>query len=266
MQVGLAARAEALVNGRRYEEAVSMCRRDLAVHPTDLELRLVLGRALMALHRDVEAESEMQECLRRSPRSAEAYRMLGELAFRRDRHSVAAEYLGEAARLQPDDMSSLVLLEIVREVGSRTKGHQKTPAAAAAKLPAAAAASRRSNEPDPATASAGAPTSPSGAHGRARYKSPRRRAITRIGDEDATSMVHREDAPSVMVRLRGGIGEYLVRRGALSRERLFWALGDHYKNGGRIGDAIVRLGFIGREDLESLAVEYQRKREAPAVA
>src|SRR5262249_22127768 len=98
---GLAAKAEALVKGRRYEEAVQMCRRELESQPAAIEVRLVLGRALMALHRDREAETEMHEILRLRPRSAEAYRTLGELAFRRDQHLRAAEFLSEAARLAP---------------------------------------------------------------------------------------------------------------------------------------------------------------------
>src|SRR5262245_30578781 len=102
--VDIAARAEALVNVRRYEDAVEMCRRELAVAGHAVEVRLVLGRALMALHRDDEAEAEMQECIRRSSRCAEAFRILGEIAFRRDRHGIAAEYLGEAVRLAPDDI------------------------------------------------------------------------------------------------------------------------------------------------------------------
>ena len=34
------------------------------------------------------------------------------------------------------------------------------------------------------------------------------------------------------------------------------ALGDHYQNGGRIGDAVVRLGFAPRKTVELVAAEY----------
>lgn len=219
-----------------------MCRRELSTRPGAIEVRLVFGRALMALHRDDEAETEMNEVIRRSPRCAEAYRVLGELAFRRDQHQRAAEYLGEAVRLAPTDVASMVLLDIVREVGARqTETVQETPAAAAAKLPAAAAAARRSSS----------------------KKS--RKAIPEEVEEPKTGTLRREDS-SVVVRLRGGLGEFLVRRGVLSRERLFLALGDHYQNGGRIGDAIVRLGFAPRKAVELVAAEYSAAQGRSFVA
>jgi tetratricopeptide (TPR) repeat protein len=238
---GVAARAESLVKGRRYEEALALCRRELTNRPSALEVRLVFGRALMALHRDDEAETEMNEVIRRSPRCAEGYRVLGELAFRRDQHERAAEFLGEAVRLAPNDAASMVLLDIVREVGAR-QTVPETPAAAAAKLPAAAAAARRSSS----------------------KKS--RKAVPEEIEEPKTSALRREDGPSVVVRLRGGLGEFLVRRGVLSRERLFLALGDHYQNGGRIGDAVVRLGFAARKTVELVAAEYIAAQNRSIVA
>jgi tetratricopeptide (TPR) repeat protein len=236
---GVAARAESLVKGRRYEEALALCHRELANRAGAIEVRLVFGRALMALHRDDEAEKEMQEVIRRSPRCAEAYRVLGELAFRRDQHEQASEYLGEAVRLAPTDAASMVLLDIVREVGAR-QTEPETPAAAAAKLPAAAAAARRSSS-----------------------KKSKKGIPHEVDDEPKTSALRREDS-SVVVRLRGGLGEFLVRRGVLSRERLFLALGDHYTNGGRIGDAVVRLGFAPRKTVELVAAEYATARASHA--
>ena len=239
---GVAARAESLVKGRRYEEALALCRRELAKRPSALEVRLVFGRALMALHRDDEAETEMNEVIRRSPRCAEGYRVLGELAFRRDQHERAAEFLGEAVRLAPTDAASMVLLDIVREVGAR-QTVLETPAAAAAKLPAAAAAARRSSS-----------------------SKKSRKAVPEEIEEPKTSALRREDGPSVVVRLRGGLGEFLVRRGVLSREHLFLALGDHYQNGGRIGDAVVRLGFAARKTVELVAAEYIAAQNRSIVA
>src|SRR5262249_12337692 len=124
----------------------------------------------------------------------------------------------------------------VREVGARQhEGFQETPAAAAAKLPAATAAARRSSPPK---------------------RSRKQHRSERESDDVKTCALRREDAPSVVVRLRGGRGELLVRRGVLSREHLFLALGDHYQSGGRIGDAVVRLGFAARNTVETVAAEY----------
>src|SRR5262249_60621019 len=84
--------------------------------------------------------------------------------------------------------------------------------------------------------------------------------------EASTKAAPRQDEPSAVIRLGGGLGEYLVSRGALSRERLFQALSDHYRRGGRIGDAIVRLGFLARPELEELAAAYDRRESESAVA
>src|SRR5262249_7100792 len=113
---------------------------------------------------------------------------------------------------------------------------KKTPAAAAAKLPAAAAASRR----------------PISTH--------------TAFSEDSTRAAPRQDEPSAVIRLGGGLGEDLVSRGAPSPERLVQALSDHYPLGGRIGDAIVRLGFVARPELEELAAAYDRRESESAVA
>lgn len=53
-------------------------------------------------------------------------------------------------------------------------------------------------------------------------------------------------------------GEYLVRQGAITREQLLRALIDREAGGGRIGDAIVRLGFCTRWLVEAFA----RKRQS----
>jgi tetratricopeptide (TPR) repeat protein len=249
---GIAARADALIRGRRYEEAVALCLKDLATRPDVVEVRLSLGRALMALHRDQEAEGHLEEALRLRPRCAEAYRALGELMFRRDQHARAMELLTEATRLAPADAASHVLLDIVREVGARTQS-RSLPAAAAAKLPAAAAAARHLHSDH--FPSAGAPTSPSGARGR-----------VSLSPDDPTRMVRREEvSASIVVRLGPGLGEHLVRRGVLTRERLFRALGEHYQNGGRLGDAVVRLGYADREQVEALAAEYLALNASPPV-
>jgi hypothetical protein len=55
--------------------------------------------------------------------------------------------------------------------------------------------------------------------------------------------------PRVKIRF----GEYLVRQGAITREQLLRALVDREICGGRIGDAIVRLGYCTRWLVEAFA-------------
>ncbi len=51
-------------------------------------------------------------------------------------------------------------------------------------------------------------------------------------------------------------GEFLVERHAISDDQLLDCLADHWAGGGRLGDVIVRNGYIRREQLEKLAEEY----------
>ncbi len=51
-------------------------------------------------------------------------------------------------------------------------------------------------------------------------------------------------------------GEYLCQRQFISEEQLLEALGDHWSNGGNIGAAICRQGFMDRNELEQQARLY----------
>lgn len=62
-----------------YEEAVRLCRAGLAHHPSYLSARVTLGRALMALGHDSEAQAEFEQVLRAAPDNLVALRSLDEL-------------------------------------------------------------------------------------------------------------------------------------------------------------------------------------------
>ena len=51
-------------------------------------------------------------------------------------------------------------------------------------------------------------------------------------------------------------GEYLVEKNMLSDEQLLAALAEHWSNGGRIGAAITRSGFLPAEEIERQAALY----------
>lgn len=51
-------------------------------------------------------------------------------------------------------------------------------------------------------------------------------------------------------------GEYLCEKALISEEQLLAALGDHWSNGGSIGAAICRHGFLDRAEVERQAAEY----------
>jgi len=51
-------------------------------------------------------------------------------------------------------------------------------------------------------------------------------------------------------------GEFLVEKKLLSDEQLLAALAEHWSNGGNIGTAISRSGFLPPEEIERQAALY----------
>jgi hypothetical protein len=51
-------------------------------------------------------------------------------------------------------------------------------------------------------------------------------------------------------------GEFLVERRAITNDQLLDSLADHWSGGGRLGDVLVRNGYIRRDLVERLADEY----------
>jgi hypothetical protein len=51
-------------------------------------------------------------------------------------------------------------------------------------------------------------------------------------------------------------GEFLCSQELISEEQLLQALGDHWSNGGNIGTAICRQGFLQRDEVERQAIIY----------
>ena len=106
----LTERAKLLIAERRYQEAVRACRRALLSQPDQVDVRLLLGEALLALSRYDEVRVEMMALLRKAPDRAEAHRLLGEAYLRDGRQSQAVESLRRAAQLDPSDEATRDLL------------------------------------------------------------------------------------------------------------------------------------------------------------
>lgn len=197
----------------------------------DVELRLLLGRSLMALRRDAEAQSEVAQVLKLRPRCPEAYQLLGELAFRRDELNAAEIFFREALRIQGKHAHTQVLLDVVMSLKQETRTR---PAAAAAKLPAASAAAGPFRKRVALGSDAGVRSE--------------REAIARApGPEQVALKVAGRE---------GGFGEYLVRMGVLTRTQLFAVLHRHYHENLRIGDACVKLGFAREAEIEHHLAAY----------
>jgi hypothetical protein len=56
---------------------------------------------------------------------------------------------------------------------------------------------------------------------------------------------------------RVNFGEFLVERHAITDAQLLDALADHWASGARLGDVLVKNGYVAREEIERLAREYQ---------
>ena len=124
--------ARELLSARNFSSVVAVATHALDDDSTDTEMRLLRARALLALRRDDEAQADLRECLRRRSRCALAYRLLGELCFRRDEYESAIVFLKEALRLEPDDDHSRDLLVIANGFLQSTAAVEKLPAATAA--------------------------------------------------------------------------------------------------------------------------------------
>jgi hypothetical protein len=132
---GVIATASELFEARHYPSVVALLTEALDDEPDQVHLLLLRARAHIALRRDLHAQGDLRDIIRLDPQCALAYRLLGELAARRDENESAAIFFREALRLDPGDREAAEWLAIV-EISSR-------PAAAAYKLPAPAAAAGR---------------------------------------------------------------------------------------------------------------------------
>jgi len=187
----------------------------------------------MALRRDAEAQTEISECLRIEPGIAAAYRLLGELAARRDEIESAKIFLREAMRLDPDDAEASEWLGVVEAMVRST--------AAADKLPAAAAAVGH--------LSSSAPYAPKDGARRPRA----------VGTLPPPEM---QRSTLSQLPVASGFGHYLVEAGVLTPIQLRAALAYKKSTGIRLGAAAVALGFVSELKIEwaSLAYHGQHRR------
>ena len=135
MDRGVIATAEELFAARHFPGVVAMCTDALEAEPDCVELMVIRARAHIALRRDLDAQADLRDIIRLDPTCSVAYRLLGELAARRDENESAAIFFREAIRLDPSDREAHDWLAIV-DVSLR-------PAAVAKHIPAPAAAAGR---------------------------------------------------------------------------------------------------------------------------
>ena len=168
MDRGVIATATELFEARHFPGVIALISDALDEEPEHVPLLVLRARASIALRRDLDAQADLRDIIRLDPQCGIAYRLLGQLAARRDENESAAIFFREALRLDPDDHEASEWLQIV--------GSSSRPAAVAQKLPA------------PATAAGRFPRAPS---------APRFAKGTRVPDDEA---------PTARDRRNGGEG------------------------------------------------------------
>lgn len=269
-----------------------MCSDALEDEPECLPLLVLRARANVALRRELEAQADCRDIIRIDPHCAIGYRLLGELAARRDENDSAVIFFREALRLDPDDHEAGDWLKIVER--------SLRPAAVAQKLPAPATAAGRfprAQSPDAPRFARG--TYPPDQHAAAAAGPAEERAtqpFARALDRNAaawrptphaaapTQLAYADDAfdkptaigrpsapapakpaPRVYPRPASrssvpelpGFGEYLVSSGILTRERLRAAQAYQRSMKVQLATAIVTLGLATPQRIEWAAVAHQ---------
>jgi len=227
-----------LFRARHYSSVVAAVADAIEREPGNQHLKLLRARAWLALRCDLEAQQDLSDVIRTDPRCSTAYRLLGELAVRKDEIASAGIFLREALRLDPGDREAHDWLALT-ETPVR-------PSAAAEKLPAAAAAEGHLS-PDRAAPRGGA---------RAAGFSAR---VATVGDVPT----HLAELPPA-----GGFGRYLVEVGLLTPFQLRAALAYQRAIGIKLGAAAAALGFVSDLKVEwaSLAYHGQFRRGSAAAS
>jgi tetratricopeptide (TPR) repeat protein len=279
--------ARQLFEARHFPGVVALVSDALDDAPDCIPLLLLRARSHIALRRDLPAQTDLREIIRLDPQCGVAYRLIGELAARRDENESAAIFFREALRLDPDDIEAADWLQIV-ETSVR-------PAAVANKLPAPAAAAGRF---PPSGARTWDPSPPPSTRPRSRPESqPRFAKGTQTPDEERATVPFRGKSPKTPRMASGssprlatiedpttaqrtkpgaqplrrplsttqrgaiaelpGFGDYLVTTGILTRERLRAAQAYQRSMKVQLSTAIVTLGLATPQRVEWAAVAHQ---------
>ena len=99
--------ANALVQARRYREALDVYERLLAAHPRSVEVLTRRGRALRYLGRHAEALADLDRALEIDPESVEAHQQRGLILRLLERHPEAASAYASALESQALATSSI---------------------------------------------------------------------------------------------------------------------------------------------------------------
>jgi tetratricopeptide (TPR) repeat protein len=122
-QADFVERGRQLCARAQYQEAVKVCRLGLLAHPTEVEGRLVLGEALLALSRHDEVLAEMRVALELDGENPRALGLKGAALLRKGDVLQACDVLARAVTGAPSDPT---LRQLYGEARSRREAAQQT--------------------------------------------------------------------------------------------------------------------------------------------
>lgn len=266
---GVIATAAELFEERHYPNVVAICSNALNDEPDCLPLLVIRARAQMALRRDLDAQGDLRDAIRIDPSCGVAYRLLGELATRRNHTSAAVAFFREALRLDPEDREAQDWLLIAEALVRPSDRAERA-------YPAAAAPRRSPADGSPPRFARGTPnpdddhpTQPFGIAGQPRYAADRvepdvgpPEPVTtlfslRSAQPGSPGLIMPRTAPPPPSSELPGFGEYLVTTGILSRERLRAAEAYQRSMKVQLATAIVTLGLATPQRIEWAAVAHQ---------
>ncbi len=105
---------EAYLSLGRPRDAVEVGARGLRTAPDSLSGRLMVGKALVALHQWKQAQAELLKVVKSDKQNGDGFRLLGEVLMRRSDYERALLVLQHAQNLDPANPSILSLLKRVR--------------------------------------------------------------------------------------------------------------------------------------------------------
>ncbi len=235
MDRGVIATAGELLDARHFPGVIALVSNALEDDPECVPLLLARAQAQVALRRDLDAQADLRDIIRVDPRCGIAYRLLGELAARRDELESAAIFFREALRLDPGDREARDWLAITG----------RFPPSAPSRFP------RGTTGPDEEpTQPFPTPVLARGSRPKTNWDEPA--PLPPIPAVRQPRAVSRGPVPELP-----GFGDYLVETGVLSRERLRAAQAYQRSMKVQLSTAIVTLGLASPQRIEWAAVAHQ---------
>jgi len=161
--IAFAQLAEEYRRAGQHQEAVSVCRAGLAIHPGYLSARVTLGRALLELNELEAARGEFETVLKGAPENLAAIRGLAEVLHRRGALAEAlAQYKTALGLARNDPDLEQTVADLTRQLAPK-KGLLFDPDAPPVVVPTPPQTAAVAADAEPATPASPIGASPSGA-------------------------------------------------------------------------------------------------------